>query len=70
MKILDLHGKKHEEIEVLVENFVLFNDCPLEIITGNSVIMQKIVKSVLEKYEFHYSYSNDLNLGSILITDY
>ena len=70
MRFLDLHGKKHEEIEVLVEDFVLLNDCPLEIIMGNSLVMEKIVKKVLEKHNLNYSYSSDLNLGSIIVTDY
>ena len=33
---LDLHGIKHEEVDRLVENFVLLNEPPIRIITGNS----------------------------------
>ena len=35
-KTLDLHGVKHEDVDRLVENFVLLNEVPMKIITGNS----------------------------------
>ena len=35
-KTLDLHGVKHEDVDRLVENFVLLNSPPMKIITGNS----------------------------------
>ena len=35
-KTLDLHGVKHEDVDRIVENFVLLNDVPMKIITGNS----------------------------------
>jgi hypothetical protein len=69
MRKLDLHGIKHHEVELLVENFVLLyqNECPIEIITGNSVIMRKLVQKVLDKYAFRYSYKTFFNLGSLII---
>ena len=39
MKTLDLHGKRHEEVERLLENFILLNNPPLTVITGNSEYM-------------------------------
>ena len=42
-KTLDLHGVKHVDVERLVENFVLLNEPPLIIITGNSQRMNEIV---------------------------
>ena len=48
--ILDLHGVKHEDVERLVENFVLLNEPPLTIITGNSDKMSNIVLSTLNKH--------------------
>jgi len=39
MKTLDLHGIKHEEVERLLENFILLNNPPLTVITGNSEYM-------------------------------
>ena len=47
--ILDLHGVKHEDVERLVENFVLLNEPPLTIITGKSEMMGHIVTYKLSK---------------------
>ena len=48
--ILDLHGIRHDDVERLVENFVLLNEPPLTIITGNSDRMNNIVLTALNKY--------------------
>ena len=40
MEELDLHGVRHEEVERLLENFILLNEPPLKVITGNSTYMQ------------------------------
>ena len=40
--VLDLHGIRHDDVERLVENFVLLNEPPLTIITGNSDKMRDI----------------------------
>ena len=49
-KKLDLHGVKHDEVDRLVENFVLMNRPPLTIVTGNSRQMAKLVKKVLDRH--------------------
>ena len=51
---LDLHGIRHDEVDRLVENFVLLNETPLTIITGNSAMMRDLVVEVLEKHKFVY----------------
>ena len=51
---LDLHGIKHEDVNRVVENFVLLNETPLNIITGNSTMMREVVVEVLEKHKFVY----------------
>ena len=51
MKTLDLHGIKHEDVDRLVENFVLLNNPPLKIITGNSDKMPKLVRNVLDRHD-------------------
>ena len=51
---LDLHGIRHDEVDRLVENFVLLNETPLNIITGNSTMMRELVVEVLEKHKFVY----------------
>ena len=43
---LDLHGIKHEDVNRVVENFVLLNETPLNIITGNSTMMRELVVEV------------------------
>ena len=48
--VLDLHGIRHDDVERLVENFVLLNEPPLTIITGNSDKMRDIVLVALNKY--------------------
>ncbi len=53
-KKLDLHGVRHEEVDRLVENFVLLNNPPLEIITGNSDKMTKLVRDVLDRHEIKW----------------
>lgn len=54
IKELDLHGVKHEDVERLVENFVLLNDLPLNIITGNSDMMSDIVTKVCNEHKISY----------------
>ena len=46
---LDLHGKRHHEVPLLVENFILCNQqhIPLTIICGNSQRMIDIVMAVI-----------------------
>ena len=51
---LDLHGIRHEEVDRLVENFVLLNDTPMRIITGNSNIMRDLVIKVLDRHNIEY----------------
>ena len=54
MNKLDLHGIRHSEVDRLVENFVLLNDTPIRIITGNSDRMIELVVSVLDRHNINY----------------
>ncbi len=54
IKQLDLHGIRHEEVDRLVENFVLLNEPPIRIITGNSNKMKDIVTEVLDRHDMEY----------------
>ena len=54
IKQLDLHGIRHEEVDRLVENFVLLNEPPIRIITGNSNGMRDIVIEVLDRHDMEY----------------
>ena len=54
IKQLDLHGIRPEEVDRLVENFVLLNEPPIRIITGNSNKMRDIVTEVLDRHDMEY----------------
>ena len=51
---LDLHGVRHEEVDRLVENFILLNEPPLRIITGNSDEMRELVGNVLKRHKISW----------------
>ena len=63
-KQLDLHGVRHQDVERLVENFVLLNEPPLRIITGNSEKMIGLVINVLDE---HSIYFERFKTGQIII---
>ena len=54
LKQLDLHGVRHEDVDRLVENFVLLNNPPIRIITGNSNRMTELVVGVLDRHDITY----------------
>ena len=54
MKTLDLHGKRHYEVDRLVENFILLNEPPLSIITGKSEFMLARVENSCKKHKIKY----------------
>lgn len=53
---LDLHGVRHNDVEVAVEDFVLNNQqqLPLIVICGNSSKMIDIVSKTLKKMEINF----------------
>ena len=61
--ILDLHGIRHDDVERLVENFVLLNEPPLTIITGKSYMMGDIVTSKLSDLRFGW----ERNVGDVKV---
>jgi hypothetical protein len=69
MKSLNLHKKRHADVDRLTENFVLLNELPLELIVGNSQQMRKIVQDVLDRYEFKYHMKSYTNYGSIIVSE-
>jgi DNA-nicking Smr family endonuclease len=72
MNELDLHGFTHDEVELVVENFVLMeSQNPMfqcRIIVGNSSKMAEIVTDVLERHAFKY-YTPSWNLGEIIVSN-
>lgn len=67
---LDLHGVKHQDVELMLENFFFWeNQTPtqlVEIVTGKSPTMQKIVTQWLDSNDFSY-YIPAYNLGTIYV---
>ena len=54
MKTLDLHGVRHDDVERLLENFILLNEPPLKVITGNSDHMRCKLESFCDKHNVSY----------------
>ena len=72
-KSIDLHGKSHEDAIIIVEEYLLMNSfdnsLDLELITGNSPVLQnKIINNILKKHEFSY-YIQNHNRGVMYITN-
>ena len=71
MEKLDLHKISHENAKIIVEDFIISNytKLPIEIITGNSLVMQNIVKIIVEKHQLRIVPSHPNNLGSYIINN-
>ena len=54
--VLDLHGYRHHEVDIAVQNFVFLNqeEMPLTIICGNSEKMLSLVRTVLDRTNAEY----------------
>ena len=54
--VLDLHGYRHHEVDIAVENFIFPNqeEMPLTIICGNSEKMLSLVRIVLDRTNAEY----------------
>ena len=68
METLDLHNKRHSEVERIVEDFLIFNSLPVKIITGNSDKMKQLVIDVVKKFGFYCHYENLRNYRSLVVT--
>ena len=71
MKSLDLHGESYESSKDLALRFIdsNINDLPIQIITGNSVEMQKIVKKIANQYNLKSEPKTYYNLGCLIINN-
>ena len=63
---LDLHGVKHPDVYIKVENFVLFNKTPMNIITGRSDRMIELATNVLSRLRFKW-FIHSHNAGMITV---
>ena len=71
-KKLDLHGIRHEDVNSLVENFILQyqEEMPLEIVYGNSPPMRFLVESCLDNMGFSYNDGYESPYGRLLVIGY
>jgi len=67
LKKLDLHGLRHHEVSLKVENFVLLNQdsLPIEIVCGKSQKMIDIVTNVLDQIKCEEYIVKDF--GSVVV---
>ena len=69
MEKLDLHGVRHHEVDLIVENFIYLNQqqAPLTIICGNSSRMVELVKKVLDRSGSEYTEGKGYDFGRITV---
>ena len=67
--ILDLHGYRHHEVDLAVENFIYLNqeEMPLTIICGNSEKMLSLVRIVLDISNAEYYDGEGYEYGQIKV---
>ena len=67
--VLDLHGYRHHEVDIAVENFVFLNqeEMPLTIICGNSEKMLSLVRIVLDRTNAEYYNGIGYEYGQIKV---
>ena len=69
MEKLDLHGVRHHEVDLMVENFIFLNQerIPLTLICGGSSKMLELVKTVLDRVGSEYIEGKGLDFGRITV---
>lgn len=68
MPELDLHGVRHADVEIKVEDFVLDHQREMVVITGHSEEMKRIVCDVLDRHSFTYTVGVPGNDGIVYIS--
>jgi hypothetical protein len=66
---LDLHGLRHHEVDVKIENFIFMNqeEFPLTIICGNSDKMISLASETLNKHNCKFDEGTGYDYGKIVI---
>lgn len=70
MKTLDLHGVRHDQASLLVEEFICRHELPVRVITGNSRKMKTLMLQAVGLHALHAVPENDWNMGSFLIFEH
>ena len=50
MKVFDLHGVKHSDVEAKIQHACAYCEAPFIVITGKSNIMKQIVSQVASEF--------------------
>ena len=71
MNSIDLHGIKHRDAASMIDYFIRENrdKLPVEVITGNSIDMQLILRKVINNYSLKMEPTSYVNLGSYVISN-
>ena len=69
MKLLDLHGVKHDKASDRIRQFLNFVDLPCEIVTGNSSKMKEIVRTIVKEYNWECYEKDNFNYGTLIINE-
>jgi len=69
MRVLDLHGHKHENVDEHLRKFLNFVELPCKIITGNSDAMKAFVKAVVSEYEWDCHEESSYNTGTLVVVE-
>lgn len=69
MQSLDLHRIRHHKVENKVRSFLNYAKLPCQIITGNSAQMKKIVKGIVEEYNWVCYEKDSYNYGTLIIIE-
>lgn len=66
---LDLHGLRHYEVDIKIENFIFLNqeECPLTIVCGNSDKMIFLASETLKKHKCEYKEGAGYDYGKIIV---
>ena len=69
MEKLALHGVRHHEVDLMVENFIFLNqhDIPLTIFCGSSSKMVELGKVVLDRAGSDYLEGKGFDFGRITV---
>lgn len=69
MRVLDLHGVKHENVDESLRKFLNFVELPCKIIVGNSEVMKSLVKGVLNDYDWDFHEESTHNPGTLVVVE-
>ena len=70
MRIVDLHGIKHQDVKQILDNHIWEciknHDNRIYVITGHSIMMKKIVTDIAREYNLT-AITNMFNIGEMII---